>query len=102
MIRLRLNVITSSFALRRDRLLGLLEERKSGAAVFSHLPNVRYLAGFTGSHAVLLLTARGATLFTDPRYELQAAEEVDCPVQIVRGALWPEVAKTVRRRKVIT
>ena len=93
-------MINSSFSLRRERLLGLLEERKSGAAAFSHLPNVRYLSGFTGSNAVLLLTARGATLFTDPRYELQAAGEVDCPVKIVRGSLWPEVAKTVRRRKV--
>jgi Xaa-Pro aminopeptidase len=102
MLRLRLIVTTSSFALRRDRLLGLLEERKSAAAVFSHLPNVRYLSGFTGSNAVLLLTARSATLFTDPRYELQAAEEVDCPVKVVRGSLWPEVAKAVKRRKVAT
>ena len=100
MIRLRIIVINSPFALRRERLLGLMEERKSGAAAFSHLPNVRYLSGFTGSNAVLLLTGRGATLFTDPRYELQAAEEVDCPVKVVRGALWPELAKAVRRRKV--
>ncbi len=90
----------SPFALRRERLLGLLEERKSTAAAFSHLPNVRYLSGFTGSNAVLLLTGRSATLFTDPRYELQASGEADCPVKIVRGPLWPEVAKTVRRRKV--
>ncbi len=100
MIRLRLIVTTSSFALRRDRLLGLLEERKSGAAVFSHLPNIRYLSGFTGSNAVLLLSPRSATLFTDPRYELQAADEVDCPVKIVRGSLWPEVSKLVRKRKI--
>lgn len=92
----------SPFVLRRERLLGLLEERKSAAAAFSHLPNVRYLSGFTGSNAVLLLTGRGVTLFTDPRYELQASGEVDCPVKIVRGSLWPEVAKTVRRRKVAT
>ena len=46
-----------------------------------------------------MLTARGATLFTDPRYELQAAQQVDCPVKVVRGSLWPEVAKTVKRRK---
>lgn len=100
MIRLRLKVIKSPFALRRERLLGLLEERKSAAAAFSHLPNVRYLSGFTGSHAVLLLTGRGATLFTDPRYELQASEEVDCPVRVVRGSLWDELAKIVRKRKI--
>jgi Xaa-Pro aminopeptidase len=102
MIRLRLIVTTSSFAQRRQRLLGLLEERKSASAAFSHLPNVRYLSGFTGSNAVLLLSGRGATLFTDPRYELQAAGETDCQVKVVRGSLWPEVAKAVRRRKPIT
>jgi Xaa-Pro aminopeptidase len=102
MIELRLIVNTSLYASRRERLLSLLGERKSSAAVFSHLPNVRYLSGFTGSNAVLLLTARSATLFTDPRYELQAAEEVDCPVQVVRGPLWPDVAKAARRRKVTT
>lgn len=102
MIELRLIVNTSLYASRRERLLSLLGERKSSAAVFSHLPNVRYLSGFTGSNAVLLLTVRSATLFTDPRYELQAAEEVDCPVQVVRGPLWPDVAKAARRRKVTT
>jgi len=43
----------------------------------THLPNVRYLTGFTGSSAALLVgKGGGATLFTDGRYITQAKEEV--------------------------
>jgi Xaa-Pro aminopeptidase len=42
----------------------------------THLPDVRYLCGFTGSSAALAVTRRGARLFTDGRYKAQAAEEV--------------------------
>lgn len=63
-------------ARRRERLAGTLRERGAGAALITRLVNVRYLTGFTGSHAALLvLTDGGAVLATDGRYELQAAEE---------------------------
>ena len=42
----------------------------------THLPDVRYLCGFTGSSAALAVTRRGARLFTDGRYTAQAAAEV--------------------------
>ncbi len=42
----------------------------------THLPDVRYLCGFTGSSAALAITRRAARLFTDGRYTTQAAEEV--------------------------
>jgi Xaa-Pro aminopeptidase len=76
-----------------------LETAKSPALAVSHLPNVRYLTGFTGSNGLLLVSGRDAVLFTDPRYELQSQDEVDCKVQVVRGSLWTAVAKTVARRK---
>jgi Xaa-Pro aminopeptidase len=53
--------------LRRTGLSGLL---------VTHLPDVRYLCGFTGSNAALAITGRRARLFTDGRYRTQAAEEV--------------------------
>jgi len=53
----------------------------------THLPDVRYLAGFTGSSAALAVTGRAARLFTDGRYKSQAAEEVQAAkVEIVSGA----------------
>jgi Xaa-Pro aminopeptidase len=43
----------------------------------SHIPNVRYLTGFTGSSGALLVPAKGTpTLFTDGRYTEQAEQEV--------------------------
>ena len=42
----------------------------------THLPDLRYLSGFTGSSAALAITRRSARLFTDGRYKAQAAEEV--------------------------
>jgi Xaa-Pro aminopeptidase len=46
------------------------------ALLVTHLPDVRYLCGFTGSSAALVVTRRGAHLFTDGRYRAQAHEEV--------------------------
>lgn len=52
----------------------------------THLPDVRYLTGFTGSSAALGITRRAACLFTDGRYRTQAAQEVEAAkVQIVSG-----------------
>ena len=53
----------------------------------THLPDVRYLSGFTGSSAALAITRRAARLFTDGRYRSQAAEEVKAArVEIATGA----------------
>jgi len=92
-------VAESTYQARRERLLELLAERRTAAAAFSHLPNIRYLTGFSGSSALVLLSEREAVLYTDPRYELQAAGETDCKVRVIRGALWPELVKNVRRRR---
>ena len=57
----------------------------------THLPDLRYLSGFTGSSAALAVTRRTARLFTDGRYTAQASEEVKAArVEIVSGA--PAVA----------
>ncbi|WP_321477933.1 Xaa-Pro peptidase family protein [uncultured Paludibaculum sp.] len=84
------------------RLLHLLDKQKASAAAITHLPNVRYLSGFTGSNAILLISGRGATLYTDPRYDIQAHQEVQCSVRIVRGPLWPEVAREIAKRRLPT
>jgi Xaa-Pro aminopeptidase len=41
----------------------------------THLPDVRYLCGFTGSNAVIAVSPKRAVLFTDGRYTSQAREE---------------------------
>ncbi len=57
------------------------------AIVVTHLPDVRYLTGFTGSSAALAVTRRAARMFTDARYATQAAEEVKAArVEIVSSS----------------
>ncbi len=45
------------------------------ALLVTHLPDVRWLCGFSGSNAALAVTERQAVLFTDGRYTAQAREE---------------------------
>ncbi len=46
------------------------------ALIVGHLTNVRYLTGFTGSAALLVVDDDGLLLVTDGRYEEQAHEEL--------------------------
>lgn len=82
-----------AFAVRRERLVERFREHKVDSFLISALPNIRYLSGFTGSNAALLLTAERALLFTDPRYQTQAPQQSDCEVKIAKGAVLSEVAK---------
>ncbi|MGE5110478.1 MAG: M24 family metallopeptidase [Acidobacteriaceae bacterium] len=57
------------------RLRAAMEKAHLDALIVTHLPNVRYLCGFTGSAGVLLVGSKNA-FFTDGRYAEQAADEV--------------------------
>lgn len=46
------------------------------ALVVTHLPNVRYLTGFTGTSGAVVVDGRGGTFVTDFRYRLQAQKQV--------------------------
>ncbi len=83
---------------RRRQLAGVLVEKKLDALLAASLANVRYLTGFTGSNGMVLVTRESALLLTDPRYRIQASEESDCTVKVVRGPLIHAVAPEIRRR----
>jgi Xaa-Pro aminopeptidase len=73
------------------RRIGQLRRRITRAGLHgllvTHLPDVRYLCGFSGSSAALAITRRAARLFTDGRYIAQAAEEVKgAKVEIVASS----------------
>jgi Xaa-Pro aminopeptidase len=74
-------------------------EFKIDALLVSGLPNVRYLTGYTGSNGLVLWTPESMTLFTDPRYTIQAGQESSCAVKIVRGPLHLAVAQSIRRKR---
>jgi Xaa-Pro aminopeptidase len=61
---------------RLSRVRSALGENDLDSLLVTHLPNIHYLCGFTGSAAALLVANRGAVLFTDGRYSAQAKEEV--------------------------
>src|SRR6202047_5206340 len=65
-----------NFLARQKRLREQLASSGLDALLVSHLPNVRYLCGFTGSAGFLLLTEAGSVFFTDVRYDTQARDEV--------------------------
>jgi Xaa-Pro aminopeptidase len=60
------------------------------ALLVTSLANIRYLTGFSGSSALLLVSQREALLITDFRYQTQAAEEVgdSARVLIEPQSLW--------------
>ncbi len=82
---------------RRDRVRALLAGRGLDRLVVTDLVNIRYLTGFTGSNAVLVLAADGAddVFLTDPRYVEQSAAQVPDLVRVVDRAVYPALARTL-------
>lgn len=60
------------------------------ALLVSSLPNIRYLCGFSGSSALLVVTAGDALLLTDFRYSIQAKVEAGAVARVViePSSLW--------------
>jgi len=53
------------------------------ALLITHLPNIRYLTGFSGSAGVLLLSLERTLLLTDSRYAVQAPDQVGSCGEVV-------------------
>ncbi len=71
---------------RRDRLRALVRAADIDAALITDLVNVRYLTGFTGSNAALLVTASSTLLATDGRYVAQASVQAPDAELVVERA----------------
>ena len=89
----------NEFAARRAAVAAGLADRKLDALLVWFSPNLRYLSGFTGSNGAMLVTPERSIFFTDPRYDIQAREEVGCAVRIAKGHLAAAVLADVRRFK---
>jgi Xaa-Pro aminopeptidase len=61
---------------RQRKLQGMIHAHGLDGLLLTHLPNIRYLCGFTGSAAVLLVTESKCLFLTDGRYTEQARTEV--------------------------
>lgn len=77
-------------AARLSTLRDVLARGDLDALLVTALPNVRYLTGFSGSNALLVVTAKDCVLLTDFRYATQVEEELgpSSSVQIEKTNLW--------------
>jgi Xaa-Pro aminopeptidase len=89
-----------NFLARQKNLREHIETTRFDALLISHLPNIRYLCGFTGSAGFLLLSDAGSIFFTDVRYDTQGHEEVKgAKVMIAHKALLSAVAEALGARR---
>ena len=67
--------------------------------VISHLTNVRWGCGFSGSAGMLVVTQNDAWFITDFRYQSQAAQQVQggWKVVIAKRGLWREAARLLKK-----
>ncbi len=89
-----------NFQARQRKLRQHLATTQFDGLLLSHLPNSRYLCGFTGSAGLLLLEESGSVFFTDVRYDTQAHEEVkSAKVVIARKSVLQAVADFLGQRR---
>jgi Xaa-Pro aminopeptidase len=88
------------FHSRQKKLRQHLATTRFDALLISHLPNIRYLCGFTGSAGLLLVEEAGSVFFTDVRYDPQAHDEVKAAkVVIARKAVLHGLAEWMAGRR---
>jgi Xaa-Pro aminopeptidase len=73
-----------------------MRRRRLDAYLAVRMSNIRYLTGFTGDDAVLLVTAGGVFLITDGRFDIQARGEVRGAEVVVADRKWAEAARRLR------
>jgi Xaa-Pro aminopeptidase len=64
---------------RLKRLQTVFDGNSLDALLVTHLPNIRYLCGFTGTSGVLAIFETSSVFLTDGRYSEQARSEVQGP-----------------------
>jgi Xaa-Pro aminopeptidase len=74
-----------------------LEAEGLDGLLVTHLPNIRYLTGYTGSAALLLLRDDATILISDFRYASQAPAEVGATatVEIDQRSVWDRLGRVL-------
>lgn len=76
-----------------------IASHKVEALLVSSPPNIRYLSGFAGSNALMLLTPGEAHFFTDPRYAAETAATITCKTHVAKGPLILAAAAMIKRKQ---
>src|SRR5512141_2464085 len=86
---------------RQKRLVADFNALEIDALLVTHLPNVRYLTGFTGSAGTLLLSAK-PVFTTDGRYREQASEQVErARVVVGKGSALASAIAEIRKSRIL-
>ena len=85
---------------RQAALRVALEAAGVDGLLVTHLPNIRYLTGFSGSAALLLIRADATILISDFRYAAQAPAEVaaSAVVEIDPRSVWERLGRVLAAR----
>jgi Xaa-Pro aminopeptidase len=88
-----------NFLARQKKLREHLASNRLDGLLVSHLPNIRYLCGFTGSAGLLLVEQRATVFLSDFRYDTQAHEEVKgAKIMIGRKSPFEMLGRFLNRR----
>lgn len=89
------------YAARQKKLAAGFPAARVDALLVTHLPNIRYLCGFSGTAGVLLVGTNKCALYTDGRYAQQAADEVQsAKVVITKKAAFTEACEALSRARI--
>ncbi|HEX6107170.1 MAG TPA: Xaa-Pro peptidase family protein [Gemmatimonadales bacterium] len=82
---------------RQGALRSSLEAEGLDALLVTHLPNIRYLTGFTGSAALLVVGTARTVLVTDFRYAVQGPAEAGAAadVEVDQKNVWDRLGKVL-------
>ena len=82
---------------RQSALRAALAAEGLDGLLITHLPNVRYLTGFSGSAALLLVHAEATVLVTDFRYAAQAPAEAGdaAAVEVDQKSVWARLGRVM-------
>lgn len=72
----------------------------SDAFFITNLKNIKYLTGFTGSFAFVLLLDRICFLFVDFRYFQQAKKEAFAEIVLIKNSLMDSVMKFINEKQI--
>ena len=80
---------------RQEALLAAIAADGFDALLVTSLPNIRYLTGFSGSAALVIVARADVVLVTDFRYEEQAAAEAGPVARVIveRMSVWDRLFK---------
>lgn len=84
------------FANRLKKIRGIMETKNTDAAIITSRENYMYMSGFSGTSAVLYISARRAVLLTDFRYIEQAALQApDYEIVQYTGSCYDELNRII-------